>query len=151
MCFHISMLITSDKLHMFIHIVHASLRGKNLLNASRSVIRCSARSVIRCSVGFDSMCYVKLMIKQPRLDSIAVRPGHNCSIHQENLAHIPIKSLHITLDQRFPTGGEFPPRGEFSISQGGNSSLPRFKKNYAQDETETILELMICREPYRTN
>ena len=55
------------------------------------------------------------------------------------------------LDQRFPTGGEFPPRGKFSISQGGNSSLPRFKKNYAQYETETILELMICREPYRTN
>ena len=56
-----------------------------------------------------------------------------------------------TLLQRFPTGGEFPPRGEFSISQGGNSSLPRFKKNYAQYETEIILKLMICREPYRTN
>ena len=48
-------------------------------------------------------------------------------------------------------GGEFPPRGEFSIFQGGNLSLPRFKKNYAQYETVTILELMVCREPYRTN
>ena len=47
------------------------------------------------------------------------------------------------IEQRFPTGGEFPPRGEFSISQGGNSSLPRFKKN--------MLKLMICRGSYRTN
>ena len=59
--------------------------------------------------------------------------------------------IDVVVDQRFPTGGEFPPRGEFSISQGGKSSLPRFKKNYAQYETETILELMICHETYRTN
>ena len=33
------------------------------------------------------------------------------------------------LVERFPTGGEFPPSWEFGISQGGNLSLPRFKKN----------------------
>ena len=59
--------------------------------------------------------------------------------------------LVITILQRFPTGGEFPPRGEFCISQGGNSSQPRFKNNYAQYETETILELMICHKTYMTN
>ena len=49
---------------------------------------------------------------------------------------IDIITMTFPLKQRFPTGGEFPPRGEFSISQGGNSSLPRFKKNYAQYKTE---------------
>ena len=41
---------------------------------------------------------------------------------------VTVHSIKDCLDQRFPTGGEFPPRGEFSISQGGNSSLPRLKK-----------------------
>ena len=52
-----------------------------------------------------------------------------------------------------PNRGEFPPRGEFSISQGGGGirHCQDLKKNYAQYETETILELMICREPYRNN
>ena len=71
-----------------------------------------------------------------------ISTGHYASNHG---------GLVIYLNQRFPTGGEFPPRGEFCISQGGNSSLPKFKKNYAQYETETILELMICRETYMAN
>ena len=44
------------------------------------------------------------------------------------LLNLEQKKMCISLNQRFPTGGEFPPRGEFSISQGGNSSLPRLKK-----------------------
>ena len=52
----------------------------------------------------------------------------NQSDHLPLFISIDIEVPTDTLDQRFPTGGEFPPRGEFSISQGGNSSLPRLKK-----------------------
>ena len=45
------------------------------------------------------------------------------------------------------------PLGENSafLRGGGIRHCQDLKKNYAQYETETILELMICREPYRTN
>ena len=65
----------------------------------------------------------------------------------------PVYICDMLILQRFPTGGglEFSSRGKFCISHGGISSLPRFLKKYVQNETETILELMLCREKYRTN
>ena len=43
------------------------------------------------------------------------------------------------LEQRFSTGGEFPPRGEFCISQGGGEFVTtKIFKKYAQYETKTF-------------
>ena len=72
---------------------------------------------------------------------------HKLSTSVDNI-HVPQQHTIAAVPNR---GGNSPLGRNSAILRGGIRHCQDLKKNYPQYETETILELIICRETYRTN